>query len=384
MKNLILIISLVFLCNFTFAQNSDKCSDILKQGLRKTYSIEMDYYSQMSFLLDITSLNYDEFSKKYDFNFDIVYKGIPIKSAMGADKYKQSRNELRKIIKKEELTKYSKSINILSADPDIIYAWKECMNRESASFDLIVSPLDIKKGKYTVSYYLKPLLGYNLQLEGIDYDKEILKVKKRWFKRKVIQGAAKKTIIKLKDPTQKASFLVHTSAKGDFEFTIPGYDSTKFIRPTITNGSLRELENVFMVPVEGFKYREWSHSGCNIWAEERIEITNVDIDKYCTLLKMDVICNRPKSSYSCGGGPWSPVASNSYKGTIYADLTYSNGILEVFNYKITGWEKINFKECDCDNDISNLFNSTFKKIIIDLDFKKIIDSKQVNIAKSKE
>lgn len=356
--------------NLLYSQDQDLCKDILVDGLRDTYSENMDYYSQISFMTDISSMNYREFQNNYKAGFDVIIEGIPIGFDMGADEYEKSRNEFKKLLKETNTTKWTKNINVLAANSEIINAWKDCMSdKQKGKFEVIITPISIESGIYSLTYYLSHMEGLTMKMTGVTYDEENLSLKEDWFNQEIIHGTKKKTILKLKDP-KKSAFLLISTSRDDYDFFIPGYQEIK--RPYLTTESRNKLISQFTFenyPPQNRTWRPTQNPHCHVESNEALKCKNVTIDKYCTRINLDFECDRKGSRYNCGGD-WSTPVNNPYSGTITADLTYENGVLKVSDAKIGPIGGVAMDETDCDNDIINLFNGRFKEIIIDLEFTK--------------
>ncbi len=133
----------------------------------------------------------------------------------------------------------------------------------------------------------------------------------------------------------------------------------------LSDDLLTALTDRFTFGTTSARDRSWKPSpACTVWATESVQCQKVSINRECTLLKVEFMCRKTNSRYTCGGGVSTPINENK-KGTLTAKIIYKEGVLKVMNPKVV----INHPtaQTDCDNEVLNLFQNQFSQIFIELD-----------------
>jgi len=133
----------------------------------------------------------------------------------------------------------------------------------------------------------------------------------------------------------------------------------------LSDDLLTKLIGRFTFGTTSARDRSWKPSpACTVWATESVQCQKVSINRECTLLKVEFMCRKTNSRYTCGGGVSTPINENK-KGTLTANLTYKEGVLKVTNPKVVIDHPT--AQTDCDNEVLNLFQNQLSQIFMELD-----------------
>ena len=160
------------------------CSDILRDGVRKTVNISQNQYLKMVLASKFTSMSQGQAQKYVEAGGSAIIEGIPIGGNYHEGQYEAWLNLVKRQLDVENIVINETNIVKSSGDENIINAWIGCMNR-NGGLQLNFNPRDGQNILLQIKWHPYPLctnypkLAKDVLIIGADYvysaDKELLK-----------------------------------------------------------------------------------------------------------------------------------------------------------------------------------------------------------------